>query len=217
MESRVARRRRDRGFTLIELLVVIAIIAVLIALLLPAVQSVREAARRAQCVNNLKQIALAAHNYESASGTFPMGNRAATFYFSPQIATACYVYVGHSVFVYLLPYMEDANQYNSYNIQRPYNSYSNLTGLGTKVSSYVCPTDTSYGAARGTLETTIFNWALAAYPDPNQPYYSTCNWGGSDGMFGPEQSVKISAVTDGLSNTLFFGEQSQFRNEPAGS
>src|SRR5437899_9793603 len=67
-------RRTRYGFTLIELLVVIAIIAVLISLLLPAVQSAREAARRAQCVNNLKQLALAAHNYESANQTFPMGD-----------------------------------------------------------------------------------------------------------------------------------------------
>src|SRR3954452_23453394 len=109
-----ARRDRTTGFTLIELLVVIAIIAVLISLLLPAVQSAREAARRAQCVNNLKQIALAAHNYESSTGSFPMGNRAyaATYPGEP----TCSVYLGHSAFTYLMPFLEGGNTYNVFNI-----------------------------------------------------------------------------------------------------
>src|SRR3954467_8992441 len=110
---------RRQGFTLIELLVVIAIIAVLISLLLPAVQSAREAARRAQCVNNLKQMALASHNYESTSGAFPIGNRAfATTYPG---APACNVYLGHSAFNYLLPFLEGGNTYNLFNLVRPYN------------------------------------------------------------------------------------------------
>ena len=220
------------GFTLIELLVVIAIIGVLVSLLLPAVQSAREAARRAQCTNNLKQMALACHNYESANGSFPMGNRAFTFTFSPALSTPCSQYIGHSAFVFILPYVEGGNQYSAFNVSRPYNSYSNLTGISVSISTYLCPSDTpssqdpsgdispaqaSYGTVRGTAETTIFNWALAAFPDPAQPYYKACNYGGSDGMFGPEQSIKVSAVTDGLSNTFLIGEMSRFKNEPQGS
>ena len=233
-------RSPARGFTLIELLVVIAIIAVLIALLLPAVQSAREAARRAQCVNNLKQIALATHNYESANGSFPMGNEPTRFV-DPVYGQCGGGYL-FSVFAYILPFMEQGSSFASINFSIPADLYPsvtagnnpNYTALYSSVSSYLCPSDTpaaddqltvnytarkqgSYAGNRGTQENLWFNWAVSSYPDPNQPYYQNCNWGGGDGMFMPSGVVKISNVTDGTSNTFFFGEQTRFPNEPANS
>jgi len=226
------------GFTLIELLVVIAIIAVLISLLLPAVQSAREAARRAQCVNNLKQMALACHNYETGQGSFPMGNRA---FADLNQANACGDYYGYSAFAYILPFMEQGAGFSSYNFNvkgdnAPAYAITspNLTAGQQQISSYICPSDqpiagldpttyhtprnqSSYGMSRGQQENIYFNWAVTAFPDPGQPYYQNCNYGGGDGMFGPESSIKISSVTDGTSNTFFFGEMSRFPNEPGSS
>src|SRR4051812_34331031 len=115
------RHRRD-GFTLIELLVVIAIIGVLIALLLPAVQAAREAARRAQCMNNLKQLGLALHNYESAVGTFPMG-RIATISGGALDSTS-YAY---SQFARILPFVEQTSMGAALNFNLPQNDPSNTT------------------------------------------------------------------------------------------
>jgi prepilin-type N-terminal cleavage/methylation domain-containing protein/prepilin-type processing-associated H-X9-DG protein len=230
--------RRNAGFTLIELLVVIAIIAVLIALLLPAVQSAREAARRAQCVNNLKQIALACFNYESSTGAFPMGN-AANNDSTNQWNPVCAGLQGYSAFAYILPYMEMGAGYNAYNFTWPGDMFPlavsagpNVTAGTQKIASYVCPSDQpsiaidpnaytiainqcSYGMNRGRIENIFFNWALNSFPDPTQPYFLTCNYGGGDGPFMPESVVRVADVSDGTSNTFFFGEMSRFPNEPA--
>jgi prepilin-type N-terminal cleavage/methylation domain-containing protein/prepilin-type processing-associated H-X9-DG protein len=239
---RKSRHPVIRGFTLIELLVVIAIIGVLIALLLPAVQSAREAARRAQCVNNLKQIALATHNYESAYGSFPMGDFPTRFV-DPLWGGTCAAAYLYSAFTYILPFMEQGTDYASYNFNVPSDlaaqgvtagSNPNFTAGYQLITSYLCPSDTpsspdqltvnftarkqgSYAENRGRWENILFNWAVSSFPDPNQPYYTNCNSGGGDGMFMPSSVVKLADVTDGTSNTFFYGEQSRFLNEPPGS
>ena len=143
-------RRRQAGFTLIELLVLIAIIGAVIALLLPAVQRAREAARRAQCVDNLKQVALAAHNYESVNGAFPFGHRGYQMEISPGVPP-CSVgsLIGHSAFVFLLPYTDGGNNYNAYNIILPYYLLDNVTAISIRVPTFVCPSDTDASPADG--------------------------------------------------------------------
>jgi prepilin-type N-terminal cleavage/methylation domain-containing protein len=138
--------RRGRGFTLIELLVVIAIIAVLIALLLPAVQSAREAARRIQCVNNLKQIGIAMHNYHDTIGTFPT-----SFWRTqngPGGAPTTPDWPGYhraSWLTMILPYIEQGNIYNSLNVRVPisYGEFDAIqsTALMSPIATYMCPSD----------------------------------------------------------------------------
>jgi prepilin-type N-terminal cleavage/methylation domain-containing protein len=120
--------RRARGFTLIELLVVIAIIAILISLLLPAVQQAREAARRSQCRNNMKQIGLAMHNYESTHGVFPSGRL-------ERPGDTKWVSWG----VMILPYVDQAPLYNQYNQNLRWNAPGNAAVTGTTLSVYLCP------------------------------------------------------------------------------
>ena len=130
------------AFTLIELLVVIAIIAVLISLLLPAVQSAREAARRVQCVNNLKQMGLALFNYESANTCFPPSGESTNFNLSPPATQ--FVDGGWNTMAHILPFMEGNSSFNALNYSVDYNEATgmNFTGASTVVATYLCPSAT---------------------------------------------------------------------------
>ena len=135
--------RLKRGFTLIELLVVIAIIAVLIALLLPAVQQAREAARRTQCKNNLKQMALAALNYESDNKCYPSGSYSATAGLNPP-NWGNYP-ENFSCFVRMLPYFDQAPVYNGINFNGASYTADNIGICGVNMKALICPSDLKNG------------------------------------------------------------------------
>jgi prepilin-type N-terminal cleavage/methylation domain-containing protein/prepilin-type processing-associated H-X9-DG protein len=210
-------RRSRRGFTLIELLVVIAIIAVLISLLLPAVQSAREAARRAQCTNNLKQIGLAMHNYHTANNTFPPGTAAS--YNTLNGNTACIAGMGWSAQSLMLSYLEQAPLYNAANfsldpIQANSGNGANTTAVYTRLAAFICPSDNNAGLQTGGTGSPLLNNYYASEgttdysnagtnnnPPPN------CNGGtGSTGLFYYAISYGIQQITDGTSNTVAFSE-----------
>jgi prepilin-type N-terminal cleavage/methylation domain-containing protein/prepilin-type processing-associated H-X9-DG protein len=193
-----------RGFTLIELLVVIAIIAVLISLLLPAVQSAREAARRAQCVNNMKQIGLAMYNYESALGCYPLGvSLNARFNGSGTPAGGPINWGGWGSMALMLPHVEGGNLYNAINFNlSPWNRYraqygweANYTAFNTRVGTFLCPSDPNSGL-------TSTNSYLASIG--TSTFGSTTT--DSSGMFAYQIPYYVSSITDGTSNTVAFGE-----------
>jgi prepilin-type N-terminal cleavage/methylation domain-containing protein/prepilin-type processing-associated H-X9-DG protein len=238
MRPNPVRPVRD-AFTLIELLVVIAIIAVLIALLLPAVQAAREAARRAQCVNNLKQMGLAIHNYLSAVGTLPMGG--VTYsnrnFNSPCDAATMTGDKQTSFFCLILPYMEQQQVANAFNFDFPtagawgpsHGGRVNATSLLTAISSYICPSDLqqtpppvpassqngyqqcSYAANAGTWN--VLGYAYGCAVQGNVNYPGRIEYPGN-GPFDKSTAYREADVWDGLSNTIFAGEYSRYVNDP---
>lgn len=187
--------RKRKGFTLIELLVVIAIIAILIALLLPAVQQAREAARRTQCRNNLKQFGLAMHNYLDTHSRLPLCLNAS----SKPI----------SVHAYLLPYLDQSTVYNLIDFSTSWNSANNATARGTPIASFVCPSQPSVNMPAGWAGTTYRasqgSGVLYAQPSTD-PSNSNYGMPAPNGVFVPGMSLKIAEVLDGTSQTAAFSE-----------
>ena len=231
-------RRLRRGFTLIELLVVIAIIGVLIALLLPAVQAAREAARRAQCTNNLKQIGLAAQNYHDSNGCFPGGSYSGLPGTNPpHVGSDTTGYPENfSCFVRMLPFFEQSPMYNATNFDRTSADPANITICGVQVASLLCPSDIRTMPVPILLPGAAGNANAPGYsfnnigPIPAGTWYQAfSSYAGNAGTFTfgysnlmpqivraqhngiiyNDSSVRIADVTDGTSNTMLFGEHSR--------
>jgi prepilin-type N-terminal cleavage/methylation domain-containing protein/prepilin-type processing-associated H-X9-DG protein len=227
---------RRRGFTLIELLVVIAIIGVLIALLLPAVQAAREAARRAQCINNLKQMGLAFHNYLGANGGLPPGmiySGSCT-----QSNGGQGLVLNTTAFAMILGYIDQTPLYNAYNFSQAssnsawYGANTHLLGtawvnstvVGTMVASYVCPSDIypsaiqSASYATGTGPYSMQNARESNY-FVSGGFYDDYYCPGASGTGNPQPnlqgaffndtSVSLARIQDGTSNTFLTGESLQ--------
>lgn len=214
MSSYLGRRMRkaNPGFTLIELLVVIAIIAILIALLLPAVQQAREAARRTQCGNNLKQLGLAFHNYHESFGVFPYGTRS-------NLAG-----IGTSFWVSILPYIDQGNVYNklSFAIASPGCMSCNTANSAVLVNFApplaVCPSSSLPAFTQDTLASDTNQYLCASYAgisgaaQGTNARTETNGYGivSSGGILHPNGRVGMRDITDGSSNTAMMGEQSDW-------
>ena len=229
----MSRRLRRTGFTLVELLVVIAIIGILVGLLLPAVQAAREAARRMQCSNNLKQMGLAIHNFESANKFLPACEKDIPAAAYPTPSNPYGVRATYGTLFHLLPYLEQTQIYNLIDVRRSYidpvnmqPNYGTANPLAaTPVQAFICPSTpgnppSDYGPYFASI-----GLNRGAYIAPRTDYIpikgihgaslglcagkpNTNTRNGLLGTSNPETkpTIKLAEVTDGLSNTVLFGE-----------
>jgi prepilin-type N-terminal cleavage/methylation domain-containing protein/prepilin-type processing-associated H-X9-DG protein len=202
---------RRSGFTLIELLVVIAIIGILVGLVLPVVQAAREAARRTQCTNNLKQIGLAALNYESMNGTLPASNIVTG-------STGAVVWKNNfSTLTRILPELEQESAYNAANFAQKDSSPINTTVCGLLVQAFLCPSDPQSSSQAFNDRGTVFgrtnygscdgDWYVFSFPGAGP------NWAGmpSRTAFTVNGARQIAQLSDGMSNTLLYAEVKTFQ------
>nr|MDQ3333114.1 DUF1559 domain-containing protein [Planctomycetota bacterium] len=191
--------RRRGGFTLIELLVVIAIIAILIALLLPAVQQAREAARRIQCKNNLKQVGLALHNYADTHGGFPPVS-------VMPLGQTFQPWSGHAR---LLPFIEQANLANLIDWDVSPEFTSNPIAAKTRVAIYMCPSEIN---DRERVTPTLIHYPLNySFNEGTWFIYDPVSGRVGDGAFHPNKAFRPADITDGLSNTLAAAENKAYQ------
>ena len=219
------RKGSDRGFTLVELLVVIAIIGILAAILLPAVQSARSSARRVQCMNNIKQLALGVLRYHDANEIFPPSGQ------WPSLQRLnMRTDVGPSWVVLTLPYLEEQALFDAFDLNYPISSWYNRVARSTSLAVMQCPEDTGHETLYEGINTTVGfgpDWArgnyaanaangwlggsrndigqASVYGEDGRGFHGWLN-NQRRGVMGPSVAVKLAEITDGASNTILLAE-----------